>query len=72
MIRSFIYTDTFRKCWAMMGLGDDAIAILEDELLKDPYVGDVIQGTGGARKMRIQSLMDTEKAAVDALFIWTY
>ena len=37
-----------------MGLGDDAIAILEDELLKDPYVGDVIQGTGGARKMRIQ------------------
>lgn len=54
MIRSFIYTDTFRKCWAMMGLGDDAITILEDELLKDPYVGDVIQGTGGARKMRIQ------------------
>lgn len=54
MIRKFIYTEPFRRCWAAMGLDDDAIVVLEDALLKEPHIGDVIQGTGGARKMRIQ------------------
>ena len=37
-----------------MGLSDDDLKKLEENLLKDPQLGDVIQGTGGARKMRIQ------------------
>ncbi len=37
-----------------MGLNDDNLLDLEVVLLKDPQVGDVIEGTGGARKMRIQ------------------
>lgn len=36
-----------------MGLGDDALPHLEEVLLQDPQIGDVIEGTGGARKMRI-------------------
>ena len=36
-----------------MGLGDEELVKLENTLLSDPDAGDVIQGTGGARKIRI-------------------
>lgn len=54
MTRKFIYTMMFRRCWDAMGLNDKDLVELEKALLKDPHVGDVIQDTGGARKMRIQ------------------
>lgn len=54
MTRTFIYTTPFRNCWKMMGLGDDDLQELEKVLLANPHIGDVIEGTGGARKMRIQ------------------
>lgn len=37
-----------------MGLNDGNLRDLEFTLLDNPQVGDVIEGTGGARKMRIQ------------------
>lgn len=37
-----------------MGLQDTDLVTLEEILLKNPQIGDVIEGTGGARKMRIQ------------------
>lgn len=37
-----------------MGLNDEDLRSLERALLSNPQVGDVIEGTGGARKMRIQ------------------
>ena len=36
-----------------MGLSDKDLLILEEILLNDPQKGDVIEGTGGARKLRI-------------------
>lgn len=54
MTRKFIYTTMFRKCWSAMGLNDADLVYLEQALLRDPHIGDVIQDTGGARKMRIQ------------------
>ena len=54
MTRIFVYTATFRHCWKAMGLSDHDLPILEDALLKNPQLGDVIEGTGGARKLRIQ------------------
>lgn len=54
MTRTFIYTEPFRKCWKAMGLSDRELPFLEETLLKNPQIGDVIEGTGGARKMRIQ------------------
>ena len=54
MTRTFIYTEPFRKCWKAMGLSDRELSLLEETLLKNPQIGDVIEGTGGARKMRIQ------------------
>ena len=37
-----------------MGLHDEKLKLLEDILLENPQKGDVIEGTSGARKMRIQ------------------
>lgn len=54
MTRKFIYTAPFRKCWKAMGLDDDSLLELEKILLENPEIGDVIEGTGGARKMRIR------------------
>lgn len=54
MTRKFIYTEPFRRCWKAMGLIDKDLPILENALLENPHIGDVIEGTGGARKMRIQ------------------
>ena len=54
MTREFIYTAPFRNCWDAMGLNDEDLKQLELILLEDVHIGDVIQGTGGARKMRIQ------------------
>lgn len=54
MTRKFIYTEPFRRCWKAMGLSDNDLLVLEQALLENPHLGDVIEGTGGARKMRIQ------------------
>ena len=37
-----------------MGLSENDLKKLEEILLENPQLGDVIEGTGGARKMRIQ------------------
>lgn len=54
MTREFIFTKPFLNCWKAMGLNNDHLKILEHILLDNPQIGEVIQGTGGARKMRIQ------------------
>ena len=54
MTREFVYAEPFRKCWKAMGLSEDDLKKLEVILLENPQLGDVIEGTGGARKMRIQ------------------
>ena len=37
-----------------MGMNDTDLVQLEEILLENPQKGDVIEGTGGARKLRIQ------------------
>jgi len=54
MTREFIFTKPFLASWKAMGLNTDSLKLLEQILLDNPQIGDVIQGTGGARKMRIQ------------------
>ena len=53
MNRTFIEVPTFTKKWKNLGLTDDNLRALENVLLNDPKAGDVIQGTGGLRKIRI-------------------
>ncbi len=54
MLREFIFTKPFLDSWDAMGLSTEGLKILEEILLENPHIGDVVQGTGGARKMRIQ------------------
>ena len=54
MNRLFVYTAPFRNCWKAMGLNDADLITLETILLANPKQGDVIEGTGGARKIRIK------------------
>lgn len=53
MNRTFIEVPTFTKKWKDLGLGDELLRHLENILLGNPKTGDVIQGTGGLRKIRI-------------------
>lgn len=52
VIRLFVETSEFTKSWRKLGLTDEDLWDLEDFLVQHPDFGDVIQGTGGLRKMR--------------------
>jgi len=43
---------TFEKRLAERG-GDELQKIIENELLENPIAGDMVQGTGGVRKLRV-------------------
>jgi Uncharacterized protein conserved in bacteria len=53
MTRTFIHTREFDMRWKDIGLSDDELRALEDDLLVDPEAGDRMAGTGGIRKYRI-------------------
>ncbi len=42
----------FDKQWEAMGLNDDDLKELQEQLLKNPQLGSVVKGTGGLRKVR--------------------
>ena len=53
MNRTFKEVPSFTKKWMSLGLTDEDLRSLENILLKNPKMGDVIQNTGGIRKIRI-------------------
>ena len=53
MTREFIITQEFDKNWKSMGLTDDDLKALQEELILNPSKGDLLQGTGGLRKIRV-------------------
>ena len=61
MTRQFIITKIFDKLWQDMGLDDEDLRHLQNLLLINPLFGDIIQGTGGARKIR-SALPNTGKS----------
>ena len=52
MTRTFVELPIFRSRWKELGLNDDDLRRLQEELLADPKVGAIMKGTGGVRKMR--------------------
>ncbi|MCD8219589.1 MAG: type II toxin-antitoxin system RelE/ParE family toxin [Ruminococcus sp.] len=52
MIREFIILPEFEKQWKMLKLTNHDLKQLQEELIIDPKIGSVMQGTGGLRKMR--------------------
>lgn len=52
MYRTFVMTTEFDKQWKSMGLDDNDLRRLEQEIMENPKVGAVVQGSGRLRKMR--------------------
>ena len=50
MKRSFVELPIFKSRWEALGLDEEDLLSLQIELLADPKVGNVMQGTGGVRK----------------------
>jgi hypothetical protein len=55
MTRTFIEVPTFTKRWKELGFSDEELRRFQIELLKNPEMGDIMQGTGGVRKARLAS-----------------
>ena len=52
MIRTFVELPIFRSRWKTLGLNDDDLKRLQEEILLDSKIGSVMKETGGVRKMR--------------------
>lgn len=50
--RMFVNTKFFDECWKSMGLKDEDLRNFQNFLLQNPVVGDLIENTGGVRKVR--------------------
>lgn len=53
LTREFVLLPEFEKKWKSMGLSDSELKTLQEELTINPLKGDLMQGTGGLRKLRI-------------------
>ena len=53
MTREFVMLPEFDRKWKDMGLTDRELQALQEELTINPQKGDVMQGTGGLRKIRV-------------------
>ena len=52
MTRTFVELPLFRSKWKSLGLDDNDLKRLQEEMLLDPKTGVVMKETGGIRKMR--------------------
>ena len=52
MEREFISLDIFNKLWEDLGLDDNNLKDLQEYLCLNPEAGNIIQHTGGVRKLR--------------------
>jgi hypothetical protein len=49
---SFVQLEPFIVAWEELGLSDTDLIALEGQVLRAPLAAPVVQGTGGARKLR--------------------
>jgi hypothetical protein len=69
MTRTFVELPIFRARWKDMGLNDDDLKRLQEQLLADPKVGSVMQGTGGVRKMRFAFEKRGKSGSVRVIYV---
>ena len=69
MKRTFIEVPVFTKKWRDLGLGDEDLRELENVLLEDPKTGDIIQGTGGLRKIRVSLNQKGKRGGARVIYV---
>lgn len=53
-MQSVLFTPTFLRAADRLGVGEDELDAIAEALAKAPEAGDLIGGTGGARKVRFR------------------
>jgi hypothetical protein len=53
--QSVIFTQSFERDLKACGVDEDELREIVDAIAEDPTIGDLISGTGGARKVRHRS-----------------
>lgn len=69
MTRTFIELPIFQTRWKELGLNDNDLRRLQEELLSDPKVGDVMRKTGGVRKMRFAFEQRGKSGSVRVIYV---
>lgn len=69
MTRTFVELPFFQKKWKLMGLDDKDLKRLQEEIIADPKVGAVMQGTGGIRKMRFAFEKRGKSGSVRVIYV---
>jgi hypothetical protein len=80
MKRKFVETPEFQKLCRSVKIKDSHIFALQNELLDNPEKGDLIVGSGGARKVRVASdnkgksgsyrVLYTDFSSYEVIFFW--
>lgn len=69
MTREFIITSIFDKNWKNYTLTDLDLVELEHTLLNQPNIGNIIEGTGGLRKLRFALPNRGKSGSIRILYI---
>lgn len=69
MTREFIHASHFDKCWKALNLSDDDLRDLENIILNQPDIGELIQGTGGLRKVRFGINNKGKSSGIRVLYV---
>jgi hypothetical protein len=69
MNREFVYFTEFDQRWKELGLDDEDLRELESYLSKNPESGDIIEGTGGVRKLRWNFKGRGKRGGIRTLYI---
>ena len=67
--RIFVELPSFIARWKSLGLTDDDLLRLEIDLLSDPKIGAVMQGTGGVRKVRFAFENRGKSSSIRVIYI---
>ena len=69
MIRTFVETMIFSKRWRELKLSDDDMIELQNMILNNPGHGDMIEGTGGAIKLRFARPNTGKSGGVRVIYV---
>ena len=67
--RMFIELTPFVKAWEAMNMDDSDLRRLESLILSNPEGGDIIQGSGGARKIRFQAQGKGKRGGARVIYV---
>ena len=69
LTRTFVELPLFRSKWKALGLNDNDLRRLQEEILLDPKTGAIMKETGGIRKMRFAFEHRGKSGSVRVIYI---